>query len=49
MFPADEAECTPVTQNETRMCGPGDRVDVDAGDVHEVWVWSEGCTFVIGV
>jgi hypothetical protein len=28
--------------------GPGARVDVDAKQVHEVWVGSEGCTYVIG-
>ncbi|KAH6646923.1 hypothetical protein BKA67DRAFT_595101 [Truncatella angustata] len=26
----------------------GDRFDVDAGRVHEVWVGKEGCTYVIG-
>ncbi|KUJ08337.1 uncharacterized protein LY89DRAFT_659411 [Mollisia scopiformis] len=26
----------------------GDRVDVEAGRVHEVWMGSEGCTYVIG-
>ncbi|KAK2014114.1 hypothetical protein LZ32DRAFT_603755 [Colletotrichum eremochloae] len=26
----------------------GDRVDVDAGRVHEVWIGDEGCTYVIG-
>ena len=28
--------------------GPGARVDVDAGRRHEVWMGSEGCTYVIG-
>lgn len=28
--------------------GVGDRVDVDAGRVHEVWMGNEGCTYVIG-
>ncbi|KAK2021416.1 hypothetical protein LX32DRAFT_258299 [Colletotrichum zoysiae] len=28
--------------------GVGDRVDVDAGRVHEVWVGDEGCTYIIG-
>ncbi|KAL1870276.1 hypothetical protein VTK73DRAFT_2725 [Phialemonium thermophilum] len=28
--------------------GPGARVDVDAGRVHEVWIGNEGCTYVIG-
>lgn len=26
----------------------GDRIDVEAGHVHEVWVGDEGCTYVIG-
>lgn len=26
----------------------GDRLDVDAGRVHEVWMGKEGCTYVIG-
>ncbi|KAI2637714.1 hypothetical protein GGS26DRAFT_424893 [Hypomontagnella submonticulosa] len=26
----------------------GDRIDVEANRVHEVWVGSEGCTYVIG-
>lgn len=28
--------------------GPGDRWDVDANRIHEVWVGGEGCTYVIG-
>ncbi len=28
--------------------GPGDRIDVEAGKMHEVWMGSEGCTYVIG-
>ncbi|KAK1483898.1 hypothetical protein CCUS01_15599 [Colletotrichum cuscutae] len=28
--------------------GVGDRIDVDAGRVHEVWIGDEGCTYVIG-
>lgn len=26
----------------------GDRIDVESGRVHEVWMGSEGCTYVIG-
>lgn len=26
----------------------GDRLDVEAGRVHEVWMGDEGCTYVIG-
>lgn len=26
----------------------GDRIDVDAGRVHEVWIGPGGCTYVIG-
>ena len=28
--------------------GVGDRIDVEAGRVHEVRIGSEGCTYVIG-
>ena len=28
--------------------GVGDRVDVEAGRVHEVWMGDEGCEYVIG-
>lgn len=28
--------------------GPGARIDVPAGKVHEVWIGDEGCTYVIG-
>ncbi|KAL6871780.1 hypothetical protein J3F83DRAFT_760215 [Trichoderma novae-zelandiae] len=28
--------------------GVGSRVDVEAGRVHEVWIGSRGCTYVIG-
>jgi hypothetical protein len=40
-YPADE-------RPEKTTHGVGDRVDVDAGRVHEVWVGKEGCTYVIG-
>ncbi len=33
---------------EKKTFGPGARIDVDAGQVHEVWMGSEGCTYVIG-
>lgn len=41
-FPAD-----PVLP-EKKKYGVGERVDVEAGRVHEVWIGSEGCTYVIG-
>ena len=28
--------------------GVGDRIDVAAGRVHEVWMGKDGCTYVIG-
>ncbi|KAH0607878.1 uncharacterized protein H6S33_001930 [Morchella sextelata] len=28
--------------------GPGGRIDVGKGVVHEVWIGDEGCTYVIG-
>lgn len=33
---------------EKKTFGPGARVDVDAGRVHEVWIGDEGCTMIIG-
>jgi hypothetical protein len=33
---------------EKTTYGVGDRIDVDAGQVHEVWIGREGCTYVIG-
>lgn len=40
-YPKDEA---PSKETFT----VGDRVDVDAGRVHEVWMGKDGCTYVIG-
>lgn len=34
------------TKKET--FGVGDRIDVPAGKVHEVWIGLEGCEYVIG-
>ncbi|EAS36990.3 uncharacterized protein CIMG_02344 [Coccidioides immitis RS] len=31
-----------------KMYGPGSRIDVDAGQLHEVWIGYEGCEYVIG-
>lgn len=33
---------------ERKTYGPGSRIDVDAGRVHEVLVGQDGCTYVIG-
>lgn len=39
----------PKDENPTKETfGAGDRIDVDAGRVHEVWIGKEGCTYVIG-
>ncbi|EGO51567.1 hypothetical protein NEUTE1DRAFT_89076 [Neurospora tetrasperma FGSC 2508] len=35
-------------KKEKTTHGPGERLDVDAGQVHEVWIGKEGCTYVIG-
>ncbi|KAF3797190.1 hypothetical protein GCG54_00009160 [Colletotrichum gloeosporioides] len=40
-YPKDE-------QPEKVTFGVGDRIDVDAGRLHEVWIGDEGCTYVIG-
>ncbi|KAL4242523.1 hypothetical protein ABKN59_011775 [Abortiporus biennis] len=34
--------------NKMEMFGPGSRIDVPAGKVHEVWVGRKGCKYVIG-
>ncbi|PCH39540.1 hypothetical protein WOLCODRAFT_85854 [Wolfiporia cocos MD-104 SS10] len=34
--------------NKKETFGPGARIDVPAGRVHEVWIGEEGCTYVIG-
>ncbi|KAF7909233.1 uncharacterized protein EAE98_011493 [Botrytis deweyae] len=31
-----------------RTYGVGERIDVEKGRVHEVWMGDEGCTYVIG-
>ncbi|KAK1758520.1 hypothetical protein QBC47DRAFT_411210 [Echria macrotheca] len=36
------------TEIEKVTYGVGDRIDVPAGRVHEVWMGREGCTYVIG-
>ncbi|KAJ4403964.1 hypothetical protein N0V85_004982 [Neurospora sp. IMI 360204] len=38
----------PGSEKEKTTHGPGERLDVDAGQVHEVWIGGEGCTYVIG-
>ncbi|KAF2498430.1 hypothetical protein BU16DRAFT_294193 [Lophium mytilinum] len=39
----------PKDKNPTKETfGVGDRVDVDAERVHEVWMGDQGCTYVIG-
>lgn len=35
-------------QPEKKTFGVGERLDVEAGRAHEVWVGPEGCTMVIG-
>ncbi|KAL1960721.1 hypothetical protein VTO42DRAFT_6551 [Malbranchea cinnamomea] len=36
----------PGTEKQT--FGPGARIDVPAGRVHEVWIGEEGCEYVVG-
>ncbi|KAK0387814.1 hypothetical protein NLU13_4059 [Sarocladium strictum] len=41
--------CYPEEQDgEKQTFKAGERVDVDKGRVHEVWIGKEGCTMVIG-
>ncbi|KAK8074663.1 RmlC-like cupin [Apiospora hydei] len=35
-------------QPEKNTFSVGDRIDVEAGRVHEVWMGADGCTYVIG-
>ncbi|KAK1763574.1 hypothetical protein QBC33DRAFT_241245 [Phialemonium atrogriseum] len=42
-YPADARPGETTTRH-----GVGDRIDVEAGRVHEVWAGREGCTYVIG-
>lgn len=39
----------PNDMNRTKTTySVGDRIDVEAGRIHEVWMGDEGCTYVIG-
>ncbi|KAK0656450.1 hypothetical protein B0T16DRAFT_452013 [Cercophora newfieldiana] len=38
----------PVGSKSKTTYTVGDRIDVAAGRVHEVWMGEEGCTYVIG-
>ncbi|PGH36505.1 hypothetical protein GX50_00692 [[Emmonsia] crescens] len=38
----------PQDTSKKETFGPGARVDVPAGKVHEVWIGPEGCEYVIG-
>ncbi|KAK4149282.1 hypothetical protein C8A00DRAFT_47065 [Chaetomidium leptoderma] len=35
-------------RKQRTVYGVGDRIDVDAGRVHEVWIGAGGCIYVIG-
>lgn len=41
LYPEDE-------RPKRETFGVGDRVDVDGGRLHEVWMGREGCEYVIG-
>ena len=45
-YPKEEEETAGGAGKET--FGKGDRVDVEAGRVHEVWMGGQGCEYVIG-
>jgi hypothetical protein len=39
----------PKDENSTKETfGPGARIDVDAGRLHEVWIGPQGCQYIIG-
>ena len=42
-YPRDERP-----EIEEKTFGVGERVDVEAGRVHEVWMGREGCEYVVG-
>ncbi|KAL1975157.1 hypothetical protein VTN31DRAFT_3549 [Thermomyces dupontii] len=44
-YPEDNAK-TGEVKKETY--GPGSRIDVPAGKLHEVWIGPEGCEYVVG-
>ena len=35
-------------RKEKKTFGVGERVDVEKGRVHEVWMGGEGCEYVVG-
>ena len=45
-YPDDNAKRNGEVEKVT--FGVGERVDVPAGKVHEVWIGDEGCEYVIG-
>lgn len=51
-YPQGKGKDSRVEQQMTTVdkatYGVGERIDVDAGRVHEVWIGGEGCTYVIG-
>ncbi|CAG7969185.1 unnamed protein product [Penicillium salamii] len=46
-YPEDNAKL-PSVQVKKETFRVGERVDVPAGKVHEVWIGDEGCEYVIG-
>jgi|SRR5690242_10961281 len=49
-YPREETDCGGVSEedNKKKELGVGERWDVEAGRVHEVWVGGRGCRYVIG-
>jgi hypothetical protein len=47
-YPQDKDGDAEQRQQKKTTHGVGERVDVAAGRVHEVWIGAEGCTYVIG-
>lgn len=46
-YPEDNA-ARQSSEPKKETFGAGDRIDVPAGKLHEVWIGQEGCEYVIG-
>jgi hypothetical protein len=46
-YPEDNA-ASHSNEAKKETFGAGDRIDVPAGKLHEVWIGQEGCEYVIG-
>lgn len=47
-YPEDNTAANHSNEAKKETFGVGDRIDVPAGKLHEVWIGQEGCEYVIG-